>query len=316
MDSTAPVFDPNIPVRHLRHAAAGEDKTLIAFGAGKSDLDKSQDRLDAATLAYVLAAFVAAALLIPSGILLSHPPPDRALGAILGTWGLIVGSGVASLLPRLMRYWGVTTLAIQFHGRYVLPASDFDPEASELWDRTVKASNIIEEARVVREGRTDTARLSAMLPRWRWEIAEGLARLSAARTAQRALLAGVDVRAPEIAALARPQQQAHDLATADIEHRLRRLEDFARQVAAAEAALRKVQAVQELPALNDPHLDLLAHVGTPEAGQAITDQDVKAMTADLPAVMAEAAEALRVVNETVRALTVPAHPADGNGPDA
>ena len=112
---------------------------------------------------------------------------------------------------------------------------------------------------------------------------------------------GLDTNDAEIQAVLGPQRQVHDLAVADIERRIGRLEEFAALTAKADAARRRKQAIEELAELNPDYEELLTRLG--EAGNALR---VTGRSGDeLRAVAAEADDAVRSANEAGRALVIP-----------
>ncbi len=185
---------------------------------------------------------------------------------------------------------------------YVVPETDLDPSARQMWSRADKAAETITGSWVAREQRIDTVRVSNVLPQWLWQIAETLALLSEARAGQRKILPSLDTDAPEIAVVLDRQRHVQDIAAAGIEQKIRRLEALADRVTEADSAIRRVKAMRDLAMLNDSHADLLARVDNSETADA---QEAELLTRDLQAVIAQANEAVRQANEAANALVLP-----------
>ncbi len=153
----------------------------------------------------------------------------------------------------------------------------------------------------MRLGLIDTVEIAAVLPYHLWDIAERLALMSATERRLPAILQGVDTNDSDIQAVLGPQRRVHDLAVADVEQRIGRLEEFAALAAKADAARRRKKAIAELADLNPDYEELLIRLG--ETGNALT---VTGHSGDeLRAVAAEADDAVRLANEAGRALVIP-----------
>lgn len=187
------------------------------------------------------------------------------------------------------------------HRKYVSPVADMDADARAMWAWAVAAANALEESDVVRQGLVDSVQVTTVLPYHLWEIAERLARLSGLRAQHEAILHGVDPDDPAVAMLLAPQRRAHELANADIEARVRRLELFASLVSQADGARRREQAVRQLATLNDSHADLLARIGQ----SASPDELAELMSLDVQTIVDQADEAVRQANEAGRGLVLP-----------
>jgi hypothetical protein len=216
--------------------------------------------------------------------------PPTALGLI-----------ARALLPRSRERYELDNAAILYHRRYVCPPRDLDAPARQAWQRAIVAAKRIKRSDVVREQLIDTVRITTALPYHLWEIAERLARLSALRADHMAILDGVADDDPDVAVVLDPQRRTHELATEDIERRVRDLEVFAGCVADADAAVRREEAVRRLADLNDMHRDLLAHVGsrTFDLGNDLPEVH------DIQAVIDQANKAIRAANEAGRSLALP-----------
>jgi hypothetical protein len=195
----------------------------------------------------------------------------------------------------------IDNAAILYHRRYVCPSRDLDAPSRQSWQRTVCAANAIVASSVVRQRLIDSVRVTTVLPYRLWEIAEQLARLSALRADHAQILDGVAEDDPDVAVVLEPQRRAHELASHDIECRVRDLEVFASRLQDAEAALRREEAVRQLASLNDVHRELLAHVGN---GIDKLDGDLPA-SHDVQAVIDQANKAIRAANEAGHSLAIP-----------
>lgn len=191
--------------------------------------------------------------------------------------------------------------AVTYHRRYVVPALDLHDAGQVRWRRARKAARSIQAAEAVRLGLIDTVEIATVLPYHLWDIAERLALMSAAERRLPAILQGVDINDPEVQAILGPQREVRDLAAADIERRIGRLEEFAALAAKADAACRRKKVIAELADLNPHYEELLIRLG--ETGNALT---VSGHSADeLRAVTAETDDAIGRANEAGRALIIP-----------
>jgi hypothetical protein len=297
------VYDPRIPDEAARWLAEADPRELAPFSA-------AQDGLDAARW-------------IPSGRWLAAL--FWALGATV-FWCAVVASLVAQVddgvviftlfaLPMSMAAWRAwqedgarrrAILLLKHHRRYVVPSTDLDPEARHVWSRAAGAVDTITASLVIREQRVDSVPVSVVLPDWLWEIAEKLALLTEARAGQRKILSGLDAGAPEVTAALDRQRRVRDMAAADVERKVRKLELLADRMAEADGAIRKVRAAQEavrdLAALNDSHADLLARIDH----SGLTDTyEAERLSYDLQAVITQADEAIHQANEAAESLVLP-----------
>jgi hypothetical protein len=191
--------------------------------------------------------------------------------------------------------------ALAYHRRYVVPELDLHDAGLARWRRASEAAKSIQAAEAVRLGLIDTVEIAAVLPCHLWDIAERLALMSATERRLPAILQGVDTNDSDIQAVLGPQRRVHDLAVADVEQRIGRLEEFAALAAKADAARRRKRAIAELADLNPGYEELLIRLG--ETGNALT---VTGHSGDeLRAVAAEADDAVRQANEAGRALVIP-----------
>jgi hypothetical protein len=221
--------------------------------------------------------------------------PCAVVSALIGFHDHVPGEQA----PRGRR--GEPSAALTYHRRYVVPERDLHDAGRDHWRRAREAARSIQAAEAVRLGLIDTVEIAAVLPYHLWDIAERLALMSATERRLPAILQGVDTNDSDIQAILGPQRRVHDLAVADVEQRIGRLEEFAALAAKADAARRRKKAIAELANLNAHYEELLLRIG--EEGNALT---VSGHSGDqLRAVAAEADEAVRRANEAGRALVIP-----------
>jgi hypothetical protein len=166
----------------------------------------------------------------------------------------------------LRRRRGAPSAAVTYHRRYVVPALDLHDAGQVRWRRARKAARAIQGAEAVRLGLIDTVEIAAVLPYHLWDIAERLALMSAAERRLPAILQGVDTSDAEIQSVLGPQRRVHDLAVADVEQRIGRLEEFAALAAQADAARKRKNTVAELAGLNPHYEEMLIRLGEPASG--------------------------------------------------
>jgi len=191
--------------------------------------------------------------------------------------------------------------AVTYHRRYVVPDLDLHDAGQVRWRRARKAARSIQAAEAVRLGLIDTVEIAAVLPYHLWDIAERLALMSAAERRLPSILQGVDTSDPEVQAILGPQRQVHDLAAADVERRIARLEEFAALAAKADAACRRKKVIAELAGLNPHYEEMLIRLGEPADGLTVTGRSGD----ELRAVAVAADDAVRRANEAGRALVIP-----------
>ena len=191
--------------------------------------------------------------------------------------------------------------AVTYHRRYVVPELDLHDAAQVRWRRARKAAKAIQAAEAVRLGLIDTVEITAVLPYHLWDIAERLALMSATERRLPAILQGVDTSDAEIQAVLGPQRRVHDLAVADVEQRIGRLEEFAALAAKADAARKRKKVIAELAGHHPTPAH--HHLGRAALADGLT---VTGHSADeLRAVTAAAEDAVRRANEAGRALVIP-----------
>jgi hypothetical protein len=185
----------------------------------------------------------------------------------------LVFLGLLIMLP--LALVGCLSLARQVRGgpgpaalyrrRYVVPVLDLHGDDLDRWRRAARAARSIEASEAVRLGLVEAAEIAAALPYRLWEIAERLALLSGPERRQASILRGLDVTDPDIQAVLEPQRQVQRRTVADVERRIRRLEELAALAARTDAARRRRQAVEQLSGLNPDYEELLVRLDDPDS---------------------------------------------------
>ena len=308
------VIDPEIPATARLELAQAPVTALLAFGdpvvkpAAPGDRGAPKD----ARRATVTGAQYAAVGSVVLAVL------QTCLGLLAANTDLVLMAGfiwlpcavVSALIgfhdhepvqqPRRGRR-GARSAAVTYHRRYVVPQLDLDDAGEVRWRRARKAARAIQAAEAVRLGLIDTVEIAAVLPYHLWDIAERLALMSAAERRLPAILQGVDTSDAGIQAVLGPQRRVHDLAVADVEERIGRLEEFAALAAKADAARKRKNTVAELAGLNPHYEELFIRLGEPASGLTVTGHSAD----QLRAVAAAADDAVRCANEAGRALVIP-----------
>lgn len=326
MDANAIVIDPQVPADIGGQLAKAPVRSLIPFGAPAPAVvplpGKRRERVltpqgrKAITTAVVTVVFLIATIAAFAGSVSADAPVAAVLGIVTAVICLnrfvatapaveaAQRSGWRQRPPTADPYhlaWDGLHAVTAYHRRYVAPSQDMDAEARAVWTRALDAVGKLSQSQVVRLGLVDSVRVTTVLPYHLWEVAERLARLSALRAEHQAILRGVDADDPDVAAVLAPQRRAQELASEDIERRVRQLEVFADLVGQADAARRREQAVRRLAGLDDSHRELLAHIGQSPGDDAMAEQ----MSLDVQAIIEQANEAVRQANEAGRSLVLP-----------
>lgn len=329
MDANAIVIDPQVPADISRQLSRAPARRLVPFGApapavvpapGKRRehvlTPQGRRAIGALTATGVFLAMTVISLVIALSVTATQREAAAIVGVIaaVGCLNRFVASAHAAEAASRSGWrqravtgnpdhpaWDGLHAVTAYHRRYVVPGTDMDAEARARWTRAAAAAGKLERSEVVRLGLVDSVQVTTVLPYHLWEIAERLARLSALRAEHQAILRGVDADDPDVAALLGPQRRAHELATADIERRVRDLEVFADLVGRADAARRRERAVRRLATLNDSHAELLARVGESAGDDGLTEQ----MSLDVQSIVDQADEAVRQANEAGRGLVLP-----------
>jgi len=306
------VTDPEIPAAARLELAKTPVTALLAFGDPVVKPERPGDRVaqkDARPATMTGARYVAlgsallAVLQACAGLLAAQPDlvimavfiwlPCAVVGALIGLRDPAPGPPRG---PRRAR-----SAAVTYHRRYVVPDLDLHDAGQVRWRRARKAARSIQAAEAVRLGLIDTVEIAAVLPYHLWDIAERLALMSVAERRLPVILQGVDISDAEIQAVLGPQRRVHDLAVADVEQRIGRLEEFAALAAKADAARKRKKVLAELAGLNPHYEELLVRLGEPADGLSVTGHSAD----ELRAVAAEADDAVRRANEAGRALVIP-----------
>jgi len=306
------VTDPEIPAAARLELAKTPVTALLAFGDPVVKPERPGDRVaqkDARPATMTGARYVAlgsallAVLQACAGLLAAQPDlvimavfiwlPCAVVGALIGLRDPAPGPPRG---PRRAR-----SAAVTYHRRYVVPDLDLHDAGQVRWRRARKAARSIQAAEAVRLGLIDTVEIAAVLPYHLWDIAERLALMSAAERRLPSILQGVDTSDPEVQAILGPQRQVHDLAAADVERRIARLEEFAALAAKADAACRRKKVIAELAGLNPHYEEMLIRLGEPADGLTVTGRSGD----ELRAVAVAADDAVRRANEAGRALVIP-----------
>ena len=95
-----------------------------------------------------------------------------ALDAAAGGWTTAVTDPEELVRPWDPDSWYVRHAAAYYHRRYVVPRTDMDSDAREVWSRAIAAANTIGSAEVVRQRLVDSVQVAAAMPQRLWEIAE------------------------------------------------------------------------------------------------------------------------------------------------
>lgn len=325
MDANAIVIDPQVPADISLQLAQALGRRLVPFGAPapavvpaprrRREYVLTPEGRKAATRAVIAAVFLVATVSASVGFM-----EGKQLAGVIAIVAAICcvnrfvalapaldaaqRSGWRQRPPTANPYhpeWDGLHAVTAYHRRYIAPGQDMDAEARAMWARAADAASRLQQSEVVKLGLVDSVQVTTVLPYHLWEIAERLARVSALRAQHQAILRGVDADDPDVATVLAPQRQAHELANADIEQRVRQLEVFAELVGQADAARRREQAVRQLATLNDSHQELLAHIGQPAGSEGLTEQ----MSLDVQALIDHADEAVRQANEAGRILVLP-----------
>ena len=308
------VTDPEIPAAARLELAQAPVTALLAFGdpVVKPEVPGDGGARKAARPATMTGARYAAVGSMALAVLqtcvgLLAAKPDLVLMAVFIWLPLAVASALigfrgherGQLPPRGRRR--ARSAAVTYHRRYVVPELDLPDSGQVGWRRARKAARSIHAAEAVRLGLIDTVEIAAVLPYHLWDIAERLALISATERRLPAILQGVDVSDAEIQAVLGPQRRVHDLAVADVEQRIGRLEEFAALAAKADAARKRNKVLVELAGLNPHYEELLVRLGEPADGLSVTGHSAD----ELRAVAAAADDAVRRANEAGRALVIP-----------
>lgn len=310
------IIDPEVPARARRELEEAPLSSLLGFSDPSLDAARrakdqgsndQRSRKGPAMLlvggtigvmvllavALMAASGAAFAALIVAAIVLGH-------AAIAGSVLYPVDRTRRTRPARRRSRWG-RNAAVSYHRRYVVPELDLHGESKLLWERAARASRTIRRSDAVRDGLIDTVEVTAVLPYHLWDIGERLALLSAPERRLSAIMRHLDESDPDVRAILEPQQRTRDLAVADVEQRVGRLEAFAALTVKADTARKRQQAIADLAELNPDYEELLARLGDTENALSPTGHPAD----QLRAVADDADEAVRQANEAGRSLVLP-----------
>lgn len=191
--------------------------------------------------------------------------------------------------------------ALAYRRRYVVPDLDLHGDALAGWRRASAAAKAIRASEAVRLGLINSVEVAAVLPYHLWDVAERLALLSGPERRQASILRELDASDPDVQVVLGPQRKAHELALADVDRRIGRLEEFADLASKADAARKRRRALEELARLNADYQELLMRLG--DEDDALTGAGRPA--GELRVMAAEADDAVQRANEAGRALILP-----------
>jgi hypothetical protein len=313
------VIDPEVPEAARRELEQASLSNLIGFSdplpgqeppAGQEDV--SAVRLTRPHSARVVAGVVVSVMATLVGVGLSTSSPFGAdlvylagvvilLCVAVGGLNAIERDKRAAIEMPGRRPWARPGAAVAYRRRYVVPLLDLHGDTLERWRRASQAAKTIRAAEAVRLGLINSVEVAAVLPYHLWDVAERLALLSGPERRQASILRDLDVSDPDVQVVLGPQRQAQELALADIDRRIGRLEEFADLASKADAARKRRRALEELAGLNGDYAELLVRLG--DADDALTAAGRSA--GELRAMAAEADDAVRRANEAGRALILP-----------
>jgi len=173
-------------------------------------------------------------------------------------WTNVVTDPEQLVRPHNSDSWYVRHATAYYHRRYVMPRTDMDRDAGEVWSRAITAVNTIGTSEVVRLRLVDSVQVAAAMPQRLWEIAEGLARLTEARVRQRESLRQAEEDDPYISVKVTSQDRKLTLAAERLRERVRKLEEFADLLDKADAGRQREATLERLGKVDDLLLDLLA----------------------------------------------------------
>lgn len=313
------VIDPEVPEAARHELEQASLSTLIGFSdplpgqeppAGQED--GSAVRLARPRGARVAAGVVVSVMATLVGVGLSTTSPFGAdlvylagvvilLCVAVGGLNAVERDKRAAIEMPGRRPWARPGAAVAYRRRYVVPELDLHGDTLGRWQRASQAARTIQAAEAVRLGLINSVEAATVLPYHLWDVAERLALLSGPERRQASILRDLDIGDPDVQVVLGPQRQAHELALADIDRRIGRLEEFADLASKADAARKRRRALEELARLNGDYAELLVRLG--DTDDALTAAGRPA--GELRAMAAEADDAVRRANEAGRALILP-----------
>jgi len=313
------VIDPEVPAAARRELEQAPLSALAGFsdpapgqgrrgdrdsGGGAGPAQPPGARTAAGVIVAVMAVLIVTGLAAPSPF-----SPDLVfLGMLVGLPCAVAGAlhlmhKARGSVPELAgsRPWARLNAALAYRGRYVVPSLDLHGDSRARWQRASQAARSIRASEAVRLGLINSVEAAAVLPYHLWDIAERLALLSGPERRQSAILDDLDVSDPDVQVVLGPQRRAHELAAADIERRIGRLEEFAALAAKADAARKRRRAIEELAGLNADYEELLVRLDD----QTDAFRPAGRNAGELRAMAAAADDAVRRANEAGRTLIIP-----------
>ena len=197
--------------------------------------------------------------------------------------------------------WQRRHAAVIYHRCYVVPETDLDLEGRQMWIKAVEAANRVYASEVVDQALIDSVQVKAIMPHRLWEIGKRLARIAMLRDQQGAILQGISPDHPDIAPIVSRQRRALELASEDVNGRVRKLEVLADRLERADTAKRHEAIVLRLASLNDTLREIVADravsIGQPETDERASD--------DIEAVIEQSRQAIHEANEAALSLVLP-----------
>ena len=209
--------------------------------------------------------------------------------ALATSWTNVVTDPEQLVRPHDSDSWYVRHATAYYHRRYVVPRTDMDKDAREVWSRAIAAANTIGTSEVVKLRLVDSVQVAAAMPQRLWEIAEGLARLSEARARQQESLRQAEQDDPYISMKVTSQDRKLTLAADRIGERVRKLEDFAGLLDKADAGRHREATLERLGKVDELLIDLLAST----EGTADELDQAERLRLEVQAVIEQANEAAR-----------------------
>lgn len=182
----------------------------------------------------------------------------KAVDARRSGWRTAVTDPKKALGNARVRQWYARHGGAYYHRQYVQPPEDFDRSDMGLWKRAFTAAAEIRDSEVVKRRYVDSAQVLAAVPQRVWDIAQGLARLREVRARQQTTVGGAAASDRNVAVKMREQGQLISLASGRISRRVKDLEEFAAMLAKADEAVRGLEALEQLGAVDDMLTELLA----------------------------------------------------------
>jgi hypothetical protein len=248
------VVDPQVP-DGARHALWADRGRLIPY---RQSAPPKPAPPAPVTGRRVLIWGVVALVFLVAAVLAGAAGSVGSVALLLAVAGVATAGAVLSgfACTRVRREWAAEQwqlrhASVYWHGQYIVPGTDLDDEAQQIWARAVAAANEIGGSYVVQAKIVDSVRVAQDLPQRAWEIAEGLAGLSWARGRQREILHQDGSDTKLIAAKVRAQERTMKAEARRLEGRVRKLEEIAGLMRTADAVKRPEVVVDRLGEVDD-----------------------------------------------------------------